>query len=111
MGLLCRAAHVVGVGVAGEHVVSALEPDPGGEHAQNLRVADVLRLGPVGVHQAVVERLVQALRPRVLGQPERSQRPRRNWRVVDEPVRLEDLSRAGRALKVAWNALGRVFGV
>ncbi len=86
----------------------------------NVRVAEVLRLGPVGVHQPVVEPLVQVLRAGMFRQAERSHRVRDDIRirVVLEPVLLEERARARHPVGpvagdelLARDSLRRVLGV
>ena len=68
------------------HLVG-VEPYLGSKAAQLVRLADVGRLRPVRVHQAVVERLVQAAFPREFGEPQREPRVRHGLGpVVLEPA-------------------------
>ena len=112
----------VGVAIAGEDVVHLLrgQPDLAGQHAQLFGVADVAALGPVRIHQPVVEGAVQAVLSRQLAEAERRLRVGDDLRMrpVLEAARLEHGVRARDALlAVAREQLlprqpiGRVLGV
>jgi hypothetical protein len=96
--LLGRDRYALRVVVAGYDSLNVVggESNVARERAQDAVVADVRAFLPVGVHQPVVECLVQAAVPRELREAERSERARDDVarRRVCEAVRLERLLEA-----------------
>ena len=91
VGLLRGGADDVEVGVALENLVGSVEADVVGEGAEDVLIGDVLRLGPVGIHEPLVHRVEQPLRAGMLGEAQRLHRVRDDLgvRVVRQPVVLE----------------------
>jgi hypothetical protein len=115
-----RSCDDIPVQVGGDRSLCVLEPKLCRQRAEDLGVADVLALFPVGLHEPVVRRGVLVLRPCQLGQAESRARVRHHlgrW-VVEELLPLERRFEAlVEALAVApvelssRDALGRVLGV
>ena len=115
-----RACDVFTVQVGGDRSLCVVEPKLCRKRAEDLRVADVLSLFPVGAHEPVVRGGVLVARSRQLGEAERRARVRHHLgrRIVEEPLPFERRFEAlVEALTVApvelgsRDALGRVLRV